>query len=279
MRTVTGTYLTVEQYNEYFSDVSAMLFEFYDTSEFSDAVIILGSYLKKTVPEFRIQYPGKRIIIYQLEQLVGNQTWWSTDACIRNLNGADAIWDYDILNIKYMRLYYGISGVEFKPFRYTKALNRNFSLDIDRDIDVLFYGTMNDRRYKWISKIQNTFYDRISLVTINGIGGVKLDEYISRSKIILNIHAFEPYNRQEQVRMFYNVINKRCVISETTQVNHMGSSIIECNIDNLCSIISNIIDENLYDEIGTKAAAIYESDTYSVSAYELYRQKLAELGR
>ena len=51
------------------------------------------------------------------------------------------------------------------------------------------------------------FYNKIKFMFVYGVEGAELDEYIDRSKIILNIHAFGPYARQEQPRIFYLLIN------------------------------------------------------------------------
>ena len=73
------------------------------------------------------------------------------------------------------------------------------------------------------------------------------------SKTILNLHAFEPYNRQEQVRMFYPVINSKTIISETSQLNNMPKCIIESDILNISKVILSVCKTNLWIDFGIQA--------------------------
>ena len=49
---------------------------------------------------------------------------------------------------------------------------------------------------------------------VQNVYGSKLEELIARSKIVLNIHAFEGYKNQEVVRMMLPLHNDITVLSE-----------------------------------------------------------------
>ena len=92
-------------------------------------------------------------------------------------------------------------------------------------------------------------------------GSTNIDKYIADSKTILNLHAFEPYNRQEQTRMFYPVINEKTVISEKSQVNNMQSCIIESNIEDLAKVILSVCKTNIWVDFGIQAEKIFKKIT------------------
>jgi hypothetical protein len=78
------------------------------------------------------------------------------------------------------------------------------------DIDVLFYGSLNERRVKVLGKLQEK---GVKVTDLFGVYGHKRDAYISRSKIVLNIHFFES-KVFEIVRISYLLANRKFVISE-----------------------------------------------------------------
>lgn len=78
------------------------------------------------------------------------------------------------------------------------------------DVDVLFYGSMNKRR----RDILDILISRgLRVKELFGVYGLERDQWIARSKIILNVHFF---NTQifEIVRCFYLMINKKAIIAE-----------------------------------------------------------------
>lgn len=254
MKTVVGKYIVVDELNDYFSSVTSMLLEHFDIPEYENTVIILGSYIKYPIAMLRSKYPGKRVIVYQLEQMikVPGDTWCNTKRAIQNLIGADEIWDYDALNIKFLENYHNIVVDRLVPLRYVKSLDRNMKVGKE-NIDVLFYGQLYGRRLRMIQKLEQCIYGKINLVCLFGITGKELDTYIRRSKIILNIHAFEPYHRQEQQRIFYLLINGKCVLSEVSQLNNFRDMIVEFNESNLVDKLNYLLENNRYREFGLKA--------------------------
>ena len=254
MKVIAGEYITIEEYNIYFASVTDMLLEHFDTPEYKDTVIILGSYIKYPATMFKSKYPNKKIIVYQLEQMikVPGDTWCNTQRTIQNLIGADEIWDYDELNIKFLEEYHNIVVDRLIPLRYVKSLDRNMKVG-NEDIDLLFYGQLYGRRLRIIQKLEQCIYGKVNLVCLFGITGEELDKYIERSKIVLNIHAFEPYHRQEQQRIFYLLINGKCVLSEESQLNHFGEMITEFKESNMVGKINYILENDRYRKFGLDA--------------------------
>lgn len=75
---------------------------------------------------------------------------------------------------------------------------------------MLFYGSLNERRVKILSQLQEK---GVKVIHLWGVYGPERDEYISRSKIILNIHFYES-KVFEVVRVSYLLANRKFVISE-----------------------------------------------------------------
>ena len=69
----------------------------------------------------------------------------------------------------------------------------------------------------------------------------------------LNIHAYEGNNRQEQVRMFYPVINGACVVSERSARNYMDGCITECPLQYIPETIENILKNDMWKKLGDNA--------------------------
>jgi len=264
MKTIEGKYIIINELNTFFSDITVMLLEHFDTAYLKDTVIVLGSYIKFSAPELKKMYPGKKLIIYQLEQLIKipGDTWHNTEHTIKNLIGADEIWDYDQLNIKFLEIYCNICVDRYVPMRYTESLDRGMEYTGKEDIDLLFYGQLYGRRLRIIQGLEQSIYGKVKFVTLFGMQGKQLDEYIRRSKVVLNLHAFEPYHRQEQSRIFYLLTNGRCVLSEESQLNNYGVIISEFNEKNMVDKLNFLLTNGRYIEFGKRAKEKFMSFEY-----------------
>lgn len=247
------------KYNDCFNDVETIVRNNYETVENENDVLVLGWNVKQPVSVLRQYFPNRRIIIYQLEQLVvGNH--WSTEHIVNSMVGADEIWDYDMNNISILAQY-GIKA-KFKPMVYTESLTK-IQNNPNPDIDILFYGLMSTRRAEFFNILQNAQYFNINMVILHGIAGEALDEYISRSKIILNLHSY-PAHRQEQVRMVYPVMNHKCVISESSEFNYFGNSIVEAPITSLIYTIGQYLSNNWWQEQAGNATERFKNISSSI---------------
>ena len=202
-----------------FGNVAEMLLEHFDSEQHAGKTIILGDYIFHPVEHFRQLYPGRKIVIYQLEQMVGSQTWHPVERTIEHLRGADEVWDYDPLNVTYLD-WYDVEVDRVEPMRYTRALRR-IALRPEPSIDILFYGFLNERRFRIVHHLQRNLYNQARLVWLTGFPEPGLDPYIADARIVLNLHAFEPWNRQEQTRIFYPLINGRLVVQRVERIQRI----------------------------------------------------------
>ena len=151
-----------------------------------------------------INLPDNSIIV-NMEQLYDKSPWVS-DKYIMFLK-LYTVWDYNLSNIKYLREKHNIIADKIS-FGYTPALH-NIPANTE-DIDVLFYGCMNDRRKKICQELRDK---KVNIVFNSNINGALKNNLISRAKIILNIH-FHESALLEIPRVSHLLNNKRFVITE-----------------------------------------------------------------
>ena len=249
----SGKFIKIYQLSDFYNHVTEMLLEHFDNEKHNNYLFAIGTYCIESISVIKNQFPNYKIIAYQLEQLMGGKKsdyWHNVENIINNLKDADEIWDYDYINSEYLLKYYEIKVDKIVNLLYTKSLKK---IDLNKNpfFDVLFYGSLNQRRLDVFYKIQSQLYGQIKMCWI--YGSCDIDNYIYDSKTILNLHAFEPYNRQEQVRMFYPVINSKTIISETSQLNNMPKCIIESDILNISKVILSVCKTNLWIDFGIQA--------------------------
>lgn len=239
-----------------FGDVCTYLkWKYGNDPAYANAVVVLGYNVANcSIGELRQKYPGYRVVVYNLEQLFPGSKWVN-DKSRAWWDDADELWDYDRDNILFLqeRGY----DPKYVPMSYCPLLAT--VPDAEKDIDVLFYGSLTKRRAyamaRWINKSEFSYHTAI----IAGVTGDRLDNYIARSKVIVNIHAFEENSRQEQVRLFKLVANRCCVVSERSPINYMGNSIVECDIDKLNDCLWELLDSGRWKDIAEHASERYSS--------------------
>lgn len=256
--------------NDIFDNVIEMVKENYFINDENVILVIAYNISKISFYDFKNKYKNKKIIVYQLEQLYNNLSNWynkeSEDVLTKNrtrntidwLSGCDEIWDYDLNNIQFLKKE-GFSNIEFKPLLYTPSL-LNINNNLNKDIDILFYGRINKRRAEFFYKIKEKFQLKIygvysflsdyekdfyNLKINSKIHGDDLKGLISRSKVIICPHYYES-KIQEQVRIFYLLINNKCVLVEESKTNYYQSLIEEFNSDNLLEKVDFLINKNGY---------------------------------
>ena len=117
-------------------------------------------------------------------------------------------WDYSERNIiKFHEL--GLQRIKHLKIGFQKELVR-IPQSSAQDIDVLFYGTMNERRITVINLLKAA---GLKVHTAFGIYGPERDQLISRSKIVLNNHFYHSHIFGI-IRVFYLMTNSVAVVGE-----------------------------------------------------------------
>jgi hypothetical protein len=167
--------------------------------------IVLGYHLLGT-PDI----PGLfRYIPYQLEQLSASENLFS-DKIRSLLEGAAEIWDYSQENIEFLANQ-GISARHL-PVGYHPSLEM-ISKGVLKDIDILFFGSMADRRKNVLDTLSES---GANVKTLFGVYGKDRDALIARARIVINIHYYSS-KIFEAIRTSYLFNNACCVVSESSE--------------------------------------------------------------
>ena len=173
-----------------------------DTNAITNHPIVLGCNLIPSLPHVKLPLGT---IMFNLEQIQPGSPWMTQDYI--NLLRSYEVWDYSLKNI-YKLQQVGIKKIKFCGIGYVPELTK--IKHTKEDIDILLYGSLNHRRLKILKKLQDMNF---RVKAFFGIYGKQRDQYISRSRIILNIHYYEA-KVFEIIRVSYLLANKKFVISE-----------------------------------------------------------------
>lgn len=151
-------------------------------------------------------------ILYNFEQWSGDQLEVNSE--LQKIADKFQIWDYSLGNIhKWKAL-----NPKYTPY-YAKvsfAPNLVKINPVEEDIDILYIGSMDAARARKISACQaNVGLNRNSVVTVSGIWGKRRDDFMARSKLLLNLsYPDSPHTIFEIVRVSYYLANKKAVVCE-----------------------------------------------------------------
>lgn len=168
--------------------------------------IVLGSNLLR----FEAGLCHCRYIIFQLEQLDSKEGWFNPEV-EKIVKNAHDVWDYSETNISFLK----DLNIEAKhlPIGYHEKLEC-IQPSSKQDIDVLFYGSLNERR----QVVLNTLSQKCSVKHLFNVYGEERDHNIARSRIVLNMHYYEK-QIMETVRISYLLNNKCFFVSEESEIN------------------------------------------------------------
>ena len=148
--------------------------------------------------------PGS--IVMNLEQVSGDGDWFKDDYV--EILKTYPVLDYSPRNLVNLRQR-GIGHAELLEVGYHESLHRIKPAKV-KDIDVLFYGSMNERREKALAAMRAV---GLNVVHLFGVYGAERDAAIARAKIVLNMHYYQSAIF-ELIRVSYLLANSVCVLTE-----------------------------------------------------------------
>ena len=260
-------YIYPIQLCNHWNDIYLMVYENYRQEVNDGDLLIIGLCAYHSVKALKEMYPGyERYIVYQLEPLTEKHFFYDQNVIIERIKDADEIWDYDLDNIQILNQN-GID-VKFKPFVYTDCLKRVQNWE-EPDIDVLFYGSLTEGRLKILCDIaQRTLYTPFMMLTHTD--GEKLDEYIARSKIIIDLHTEGDDKIQKQSRIYYALINNKCVVSQKSKRNYFKDLIIELEEDFCAGLLHTLESGNWKNYSQNTAEKFKLQSTNLINNYDLF---------
>lgn len=148
------------------------------------------------------------------------------------------IWEYNQANIDILK-----GKAKLFTFGYQKELERIPKMEV-QDIDVLFYGAINERRKVILEAIEAR---GLKLYATFGMHGDDRDKLVARAKVVLNMHYYEEVSLFEAVRVFYLMTNSKAVVSEVgpnTSIDQrylpgIQASTYEALVDNCEFLVKN----------------------------------------
>ena len=163
--------------------------------------LVLGSHL---LPKFPAPVP-EDALFYNLEQISPESPWFQ--AGLLDVLRTRSCWDYSRSNITALEAA-GIPVAALLPLGYAPPLTR--IAPAQEDIDVLFYGSLNERRAVVLRELTRR---GLHVKHLFGVYGAARDAWIARSRIVLNMHYFDA-KVFEAVRVTHLLANRRFVVSE-----------------------------------------------------------------
>jgi SAM-dependent methyltransferase len=165
-------------------------------------------------------------VYYQLEQLPGSGNWLKP-AYLDILRGALEVWDYSPENVAALAAQ-GVTNVRLLPLGFHENLAT--IAPADKDVDVLFYGSLNDRRRVLLNELAS----KCRVRHLYGVYGEERDRAIARAHIVLNVH-FYPAQIMEQARISYLLNNGCFVVSEESPANPYEDCLATAPYDELAA--------------------------------------------
>jgi hypothetical protein len=149
---------------------------------------------------------NKDTIIYQLEREDSDEQF---DKFYLDLLKNFEVWDFSKHNAESINRKYNTKIKKILPISFVPEL-QCISHNLKKDIDVLFIGSSSPRREKIIHDMKRM---NINVIHLFGSYGLDRNNYIGRSKLLLNMHFHRP-GLFEHVRIFFYLSNSCAVLSE-----------------------------------------------------------------
>lgn len=166
------------------------------------SAVLLGA-LNLTAEETAALPP--RTVVYNLEQVSARDVPMKPHYLA--LMRARPVWDYSRRNVTALSTL-GVRA-RFVPVGYRPELTRIVPAT-QRDVDVLFYGAVNDRRRRVLEELAARGVETLALQ--NYYGALR-DGFIARARVVLNMHFYDR-GVFEIVRASYLFANKAAVAAE-----------------------------------------------------------------
>ena len=212
--------------------------------------IVLGGHLLS--PQQCLQVPSGSVV-YNLEQLGGP----SLPERFFELARRCRVWDYSQRNIEKWKAMNCAYAPVHVPLGYVPELSRiPAAPKQDQDIDVLFYGSLNERRSAVLQALREA---GASVRAVFGMYGKDRDELIARAKIVLNVHFYEQ-KLFEIVRVSYLLANSKAVVTECSSdaaaEEGLADAVLACPYDALAeNCLSLLRDETKRRRLELKGLA------------------------
>jgi SAM-dependent methyltransferase len=232
--------------------------------------IILGGNLFSDLEKAELRRSlARNSVLFNIENISSS----FMDESYINLLREFQVWDYSRANARALSKRLNRDVHHFKLF-YCKELYR-IPERPKKDIDVLFYGSFNTRRSQVLDELRNR---GLNVAAVFGVYGEELDELISRSKVVVNIHFYEN-GHFECVRVFDLLANRRVVVCEESAAGDVDHDLAEAltivPYERLAATVAKLVEDEALRE---EAASIGHEAFVRRNAEENLRPALSRSG-
>lgn len=153
-------------------------------------------------------------ILYNLEQYSMNPTK-GVDKVLEMAAERFQIWDYSQGNVNWWNKLNPRFQAYYAKVSFAPNLMKIAPLESE-DIDILYIGSLGPNRVNSLNATSSTL-SRHGLVTLSNIWGKQRDDFVARSKLLLNVRSENPlFGIFEIVRVSYYLSNRKAVVCELT---------------------------------------------------------------
>ena len=196
----------------------------------------------------------RRAIIYNLEQIYAGSPW--VTPTMLELFARHEVWDYSRRNVAAIQALVPGARAQFVAVGSMPQMRR-IDATAEQDIDVLFYGSINDRRRRILDELINL---GVNVKAVFGVYGSERDELISRAKLVLNMRLYDS-DIFEIVRASYLLANGKVVVSEcnaqTDIEDDMRAAIAGAPYDELVATCLALLEKpQVRSELAERALAV-----------------------
>jgi hypothetical protein len=160
-----------------------------------------------------------KIYLFNIDTFINHSRQWDLCQKLGNILKQDVnILEYNPINVKYFNENNKFINIKilYLPLAYNTYYSDIFSKikTQTKDIDVLFYGTLNDRRRKIINELSKE-YKVVHIHPFNNY--YQQCEYILRSKVVINIYYYDNNKVFDYFRLSNLISNDIFTITETPE--------------------------------------------------------------
>jgi hypothetical protein len=207
-------------------------------------------------------------IVFQLEQISVPNNKWLTQKYLDVMRGAKQVWEYSSLNVKLLHAK-GLTNVFHVPIAYSKCLTKSSSTSSSckKDIDILFIGSINQRRKMLLEKLQA--HGLTVEIRDGGLWGDERTTLLQRAKIHLNIHYHDGAGTVlEMARLSVLLANHCFIISETSSDTkldkHIENGLIFGTYDKLYDLCLKYLSlDTKRTQIAQKGYTLFSQTTFN----------------
>jgi hypothetical protein len=185
------------------------------------------------------------------------------------------IWDFSPTNINEINKNYPNINTYYLPLLYNKYLESYYNQTIskkidykDKEYDILFMGTINNRRSKILDELKKHYNVKVICIE-DRLNNKELFEYIENSKIVLNIFYYEVF-------VFDYYRNSLLLANNTLMVSEYPHNVDIKLEQNLIDFEKNMIFSNYEDIIKTVKTTLEKSpeeiNSITMNTYEWFKK-------